>query len=318
MRILKSLLTATIVLALAGAAVAADLHENTSKFPNAKAPSIGVQSSQGLLDCSGAIDIDLSSNPTVVTGSNVGQPNVVSLYGCSAWNESGGEVIYRVTFPADVTWAANLSGMTADLDMAVLDLCDESLGCLIVVDSGVFVSEPYAGEFYFVVDGYGGASSAFTLTVTTTPYVAPPSICELIQDVTGNFFMGDTCDGFNNIESNACGTYSEAGLEHYYEIQVPAGCYFTANVTYDVEDGGLWLLDSCAPGYACIGYADDTFGGDMETLTYTNTTGAAQTVILVVDSYGTGACGTYSFDFITDCAVATEVESFGGVKAMFR
>jgi hypothetical protein len=315
MRILKSILIAAAVLSLAGAAVAADLHENTSKFPVAKTPVIGMQSTQGLLDCSGAIEVDL--NVGVYNGTNVGAVNNVSTYGCSAWTESGGEVVYHVTFPADVTWEVGVES-AVDLDIAVLDVCDEALGCLIVVDSGVFVSEPFPGEFFFVVDGYGGAAGDFTLTFTTTPYVAPPAICDLIQDVTGTFFMGDTCDGYNNVATNACGVYSENGLEHYYEIQIPAGCYFTANVTYDVEDGALWVLDTCAPGFACLGYADDTFAGDMETVTYTNTTGAAQTVILVVDSYGTDACGTYSFDFITDCAVATETESFGDVKAMFR
>lgn len=315
MRILKSFLTAALVLSLAGAAFAADLHD-TTKIPVNKAPGIGITGSQGLLDCSGAIEVDL--NVGVYNGTTVGAPNNVTFYGCSAWNEGGGEVVYRVTFPADVTWEVGLSGLSADLDLAVLDACDESLGCLIVVDSGVYVSEPYPGEFYFVVDGYNGASGPFTLTFTTTPYVAPPTICELIQDVTGTYFMGDTCDGYNNIATDACGTYTENGLEHYYEIQVPAGCFFTANVTYDTEDGALWVLDGCDPGYTCVGYADDTFGGQMETVTYTNTTGAMQTVILVLDSWGTAACGTYQFEFVSDCAVATEVESFGGVKAMFR
>ena len=317
MRILKTLIATVCLLSLAGAALAVDLHE-ASKVPVDKPGDPHIMGTQGLLNCSGAIEINLGTNPAVVTGTNVGAPNVVTYYGCSSWNESGGEVIYRVTFPADVTWAASLSGMTGDLDLAVLDMCDESLGCLIVVDSNVYVSAPYPGEFYFVVDGYAGASSAFTLTVTTTPFVTPPTICELIQEATGTFFMGDTCDGYNNIQTNACGTYSEAGLEHYYEIKVPAGCNFTANVTYDVEDGALWLLDTCATGYACIGYADDTLSGDMETLTYANATGTAQSVILVLDAWGTGACGTYQFEFISDCAVATERESFGGVKAMFR
>ncbi|MBK7669792.1 MAG: hypothetical protein IPJ24_00195 [bacterium] len=315
MRILKSILIAAAVLSLAGAAVAADLHENTSKFPVAKTPVIGMQSTQGLLDCSGAIEVDL--NVGVYNGTNVGAVNNVSTYGCSAWTESGGEVVYHVTFPADVTWEVGVTS-AVDLDIAVLDVCDEALGCLIVVDSGVFVSEPFPGEFFFVVDGYGGAAGAFTLTFTTTPFVAPPTMCELIQDVTGTYFTGDTCDGYNNVATNACGVYTENGLEHYYEIQIPAGGYFTADVTYDLEDGALWLLDSCAPGAACLGFADDTLGGDMETLTYTNTTGAAQTVILVLDSWGTAACGTYSFNFSSDGAVAIETESFGDVKAMFR
>lgn len=315
MRTLKTLAVAVLVLAVAGAAVAADLHE-TSKFPINKAGDPAAKSTQGMLDCSSAIEVDL--NVGVYTGSNVGAVNNVSTYGCSAWNESGGEVVYHVTFPADVTWEVGLSGMTGDLDLAVLDLCDEALGCLIVVDSGVYVSAPLPGEYYFVVDGYNGASSGYTLTFTTTPYVAPASMCDSILDVTGTYFTGDTCDGVNNIQSNACGLYTEAGLEHIYEIQIPAGCYFTANVTYDVEDGALWLLDTCAPGYACLGFADDTLGGEMETLTYTNNTGAAQTVILVLDAWGAGACGTYAFEFVTDCAVATETESFGNVKALFR
>lgn len=315
MRFLKTTLAVVCVLSLAGAAFAADLHE-TSKFPITKAPAIGVNSTQGLLDCSGAIEVDL--NVGVYSGTTVGAVNNVSTYGCSTWNEAGGEVVYHVTFPDNVTWAVNLSGMTADQDLAVLDLCDESLGCLIVVDSGVYVSAPLPGEYYFVVDGYNGANGPFTLTFTTEEVVPPPAMCDLIQDVTGTYFTGDTCDSFNVISAEDCGTYTEAGLEHYYEILVPAGCYFTANVTYDAEDGALWVLDTCEPTYTCLGYADDTFGGEMETVTYTNTTGVDQTVLLVLDSWGTGACGTYNFEFITDCAVATENESFGGVKAMFR
>jgi hypothetical protein len=315
MRILKSLLAVTLVLSLAGAAFAADLH-TTEKFPVSKAPAIGITSSQGLLNCSGAIDVDL--NVGVYSGTTVGAPNNVTYYGCSAWNESGGEVVYRVTFPANVTWAVNLSGLTADLDIAVLDVCDESLGCLIVVDSGVYVSAPYPGEFYFVVDGYNGARGPYTITFTTTPFVVPPTICELIQDATGTYFTGNTCDGYNNVSVEDCGDYTENGLEHYYEIQVPAGCYFTANVTYPTKDGALWVLDSCADGYNCVGYADDTLSGQAESVTYQNTTGSLQTVILVLDAWGTAACGDYTFEFVTDCAVATEVESFGGVKAMFR
>ena len=315
MKHLRTFIIAVCVLAVAGAAVAADLQDNT-KFPAKKIADPGAKSTQGLLDCSGAIEVDL--NVGVYTGSNVGAPNNVTTYGCSTWNESGGEVVFHVVFPANVTWAVTPSGMTADLDLAVLDMCDESLGCLGVFDGGVMVSAPYPGDFYFVMDGYQGASSAFTLTFTTTTVVVPPAMCSLVQDVSGSLFVGDTCDGYNNIQSNACGIYTEAGLEHYYEIQAPANCMFTANVTFDVEDGAVWVLDTCAPGYACLGYADDTFGGQLETVTYTNPTGAAQSVILVVDSWGAGSCGTYTFEFISDCAVATETESFGGVKAMFR
>lgn len=317
MRTLRTIVATLFLLSLAGVALAADL-QDASKIPVSRPDVPHIMAPNGLLNCAGAIEVDLNVGEYI--GTTLGGVNNVTTYGCSTWTEGGPEVVYHVTFPADVTWEVGLSGMgTNDQDLAVLDACDETTGCLIVVDSGVYVSTPYPGEFYFVVDGYGTAAGPYTITFTTTPYVAPPTICDLIQDVTGGtLFTGDTCDGYNNIQSNACGTYSEAGLEHYYEIKVPAGCNFTANVTYDAADGALWVLDSCADGYACLGYADDTFDGEMESVTYTNDTGVEQSVILVLDSWGTASCGTYTFEFQSDCAVATEVESFGAVKSMFR
>jgi hypothetical protein len=137
-----------------------------------------------------------------------------------------------------------------------------------------------------VVDGYEGAAGSFTLTVETTPYFVPPAICDLIRDVTGTFFTGNTCDGYNNITTSDCGSYPERGREHYYEIQVPVGCTFTASAAFDFEDGAMWLLDSCAAGYACLGYADITYEGEPEVVIYNNDTPAPQSLILVVDSYG--------------------------------
>lgn len=315
MRTLKMLAIAACLLSLAGAALAVDL-QDTAKFPVKKAPVESGTAALGTLDCSGAVEVDL--NVGVYTGDTTSAPNNVTTYGCSTWTESGGEVVYHVTFPADVTWEVGLSGMSADLDLAVLDACDEATGCLIVVDSGVYVSAPYPGEFWFVVDGYGGARGTYTLTFTTTPFVAPPTMCSLVQDVTGTSFTGDTCNGYNNVSAEACGAYTENGLEHYYEIVVPAGCNFTANVTYATADGALWLLDSCAAGYSCLAFADDTLDGQTESLVYTNSSGASQVVYLVLDSWGTAACGTYQFDFVSDCAVPAETTSFGAVKSMFR
>ncbi len=315
MRILKSLAIVACLLALAGASLAVEL-QDTVKFPVKKAPVEGGTAALGTLDCSGAVEVDL--NVGVYNGDTTGAPNNVSTYGCSTWNESGGEVVFHVTFPADVTWQVGLSGMTGDLDLAVLDACDETTGCLGVFDTGVYVAEPYPGELWFVVDGYSGAVGPFTLTFTTTPYSAPPSMCDLVQNVTGTSFTGDTCNGYNNVSAEACGDYTENGLEHYYEILMPAGCSFTANVKYATKDGALWLLDSCAAGYACIGYADDTVSGGTETLSYTNTSGATQTVYLVIDSWGTAACGTYQFDFVSLCSVPTETTNFGSVKSLFR
>ena len=271
-RFAKTLLVSMFVLSLADAGIAAGAIKEVGKIPVSKAGDPTARSSQGLLDCSDVWDIELRGNSTVIHGTTVGATNNVSTYGCSPWNESGGEVIFRVVFPDDASWQVNLSGMSADLDLAVLDVCDELLGCLIVVDNGVYTSEPVPGEHFLVVDGYNGA----------------------------------------------CGPYIENGLEHLYEILVPAGGSFTANVTYDTADGALWVLDRCYYDYICLGFADDTLEGELETVTYTNSTDAAQAMILVLDSWGTASCGTYQFEIVSDCAVAAEVSSFGGVKASFR
>lgn len=153
------------------------------------------------------------------------------------------------------------------------------------------------------------------------PPPSPVSFCQDVYQGTGTHFTGSTCNGRNVVSLLGCAAYAENGLEHYYEIQVPAGCYFTANVGYANADGALWLLDSCeAPGgaFGCLGYADEALGNGPESISYQNVTGAQQIVYLVIDSWGTNACGSYTFDFVSDCAVATEQESFGSVKAMFR
>ncbi len=180
-------------------------------------------------------------------------------------------------------------------------------------------------EFTFRYAGQDGADHYFDAvrigTYSPPPPPDPVDFCGAVYQGTGTHFERSTCDGANIVSQLACGDYTENGLEHYYEIEVPAGCFFTANVRYATGDGALWLLDSCqAPGgaFGCLEYSDATLAGGIETIAYTNATSSPQVVYLVVDSWGTNACGEYVFDFLSDCAVATENESFGSVKAMFR
>ena len=69
----------------------------------------------------------------------------------------------------------------------------------------------------------------------------------------------------------------------------------------------------------CLAYADDTFTGDMESVSYSNTSGSPMTVYLAIDSWGTDSCGTYEFTFTpTGGAVAAEPMSMGQVKSLYR
>ncbi len=278
-----------------------------------------VELNRGMLDCSNVIEVSLNNT---YYGDNTGAPNNVTTYGCSTWDESGGEVVFHLYLDTPAMFEAFITPDGCDLDMAVLDQCDEDLGCLIVADSGVETSSPLTGDFYFVVDGYAGAACTFTFTINELAPPEPVGFCDAVDVVTvqnGEVITGDTCDGVNNIASLDCGSYTENGLEDYYEIVMPAGSTITATVTYDTADGALWLLDGCSEPFSCLAYADDTLDGDSEVISYTNTSGADMVVYLVVDSWGTDACGTYTLEFASDGgAVANEMMSFGAVKALYN
>jgi hypothetical protein len=317
---MKKMLVIAIAISLVASAALAgvtpDAFNSTSKITPIKASASGGK--LGLLDCSSAIEITMD---VVYSGDNTGAANNISAYGCSTWDESGGEVIYHLFLSEPTMFVGTLTGSGCDLDLAVLDQCDEDLGCLIVVDSGVETAVPVSGDFYFVVDGYGGAGCPFTLEIATAELPPPPvavDFCNSVEDVFGTSFTGTTCTGVNNVSSLGCETYTEAGLEYYYEIFMPAGSTFTADVT-NTADGALWVVDACTDPINCLAYADDTFTGDTETITYSNVTANDMYVYLVVDSWGTGSCGDYVMAFTASGgAVAVEEAAFGAVKALYR
>ena len=244
-----------------------------------------------------------------------------------SWPVAAGEDLFFAT-QGSTFWTANANFTVEVNGTEVYDFHADNAGTswlweYVQVDLAAY--EGTSPLFTFRYAGQDGADHYLDAvrigTYSPPPPPSPVDFCSVVDQGTGTHFTGSTCDGANRISQLACGDYAENGLEHYYEIQVPGGCFFTANVTHDSADGALWLLDSCsAPGgaFGCLGYADATLAGGQETVTFQNTTASQQIVYLVIDSWGTNACGSYTFDFISDCAVATENESFGSVKAMFR
>ncbi len=306
----------SLVASAAWAGVSPDAFNSTSKITPIKDSAAGTK--LGLLDCSSAIEISLD---VVYSGDNTGAANNISAYGCSTWDESGGEVIYHLFLSEPTMFEGTLTPSGCDLDLAVLDQCDEDLGCLIVVDSGVVTNVPVSGDFYFVVDGFGGAGCAFTLEIASAATPPPPPVvdfCDSVEDVFGTYFTGTTCAGVNNVSALGCEVYTENGLEYYYEIFMPAGSEFTATVT-NTADGALWVVDACADPLNCLAYADDTLSGDPETVAYSNASANDMYVYLVIDSWNTDTCGDYTMDFVaTGGAVAVEEAAFGTVKALYR
>ncbi|MBU0740773.1 hypothetical protein KKA85_06410 [bacterium] len=123
--------------------------------------TLGATAASAALDCVAAVEVELDGT---YVGDNTGLPDNVTRYGCSDWNETGGEVVHHLHLGAPHFFAVSLSG-ACDLDLAVLDACDENLGCMQVTDDGIVTSGALAGDFYLVVDGYAGAACAFELTL---------------------------------------------------------------------------------------------------------------------------------------------------------
>lgn len=297
---------ATVALAL-GCFIAAPALADVS--PNAFQPlskgdhrDAGQPGTNKALDCGSATTVMLDNT---YSGTTVGAPSLVSTYGCSLWNESGPEVVYILELTQPTMFTIDLVPEAGvDLDLAVLDACDADLGCLIVADTGIETLVPVQGTFYLVVEGYGGAAGAFDLILEEQPLPVPLDFCEqLLQPIpgmegevvpSGSFdFAGDTCGGTNDFVSLPCGAYSENGAEEYWEFMLLPGGSIDVEVTSEA-DGALWLVDNCAEPITCLGYADNTFLGETEVLSYTNVGDFPQLLILVVDSYGTDSCGAYT------------------------
>ncbi len=115
----------------------------------------------GLLDCSNAIPIQCGE---IVEGDNTNSPNNVETYSCTTWNESGGEDVYSFDLDNYYQVSIALTNLEADLDVFLLTECDEA-ACT-AFNNATITGEFGPGLFYIVVDGFSGAASPYTLTVT--------------------------------------------------------------------------------------------------------------------------------------------------------
>jgi hypothetical protein len=134
--------------------------------------------------------------------------------------------------------------------------------------------------------------------------------CQLCDDTTtdlGTFAgaaiqaTGDSCTGTSAYSpaGTTCTGWDAAGQELVYRLIVNNGD--TINVTMtpisgNGQDSSLYLLSSCTDFDAntCLAGADATFGGEAETASYTNSTGAALTVYIVADAFS--GCGDIQLD----------------------
>ncbi|MGA1864284.1 MAG: putative Ig domain-containing protein [bacterium] len=186
--------------------------------------------------CSNPINLTLGVPYSGET--NGGPPNNVSSYNCSSWNESGPEVIHRVTISSG-SIKAELSNLEADLDVFILSSCEAS-SC---VAYGNYIAEYQGGSgvYYIVVDGYNGAAGAYTITVTSDP-------CAGLNCNDNNACTEDWCDPamgcrHDPVECNDRNACTEDGCD-------PAtGCI---NTPISCDDRNMCTNDSCNQVTGCI------------------------------------------------------------------
>ena len=131
-------------------------------------------------------------------------------------------------------------------------------------------------------------------------------------------FQVDLClandDYTAGVHPASCTGYTSAGNDVVYKIYLALGETFMASES-GAHDSALWLVTDCAnTAGTCVAGADDTFSGDVETISYIAT--AAGWYYLIVDAYGTDGCGLATV--IIDAPVGNEDLSWSNVKTMYR
>lgn len=259
-----------------------------------------------------------------------GSTNNIDTYpGCVGWNESGPEYTYWFYAYETGQVTVSLTGMTGDLDIFVLE--EDGSGCqsgsCIAYGGANVTFNAVEGEYYyFVVDGYNGATSSYTLDVscaTGNPdcgngILEPGEQCDDGNNTSGDgcslscTLEGGTCSpsftltcggsdswtteySSNLVSRYGCSDWNQSGPEYTYQFNATHTGPVTVNLTGIAPgvDLDLFVLlrpfGSCTPGN-CIAYSAGI--GD-EQLTFQVLDG--ETYYIVVEGFS-GSSGSYDIN----------------------
>jgi hypothetical protein len=192
-------------------------------------------------------------------------------------------------------------------NVAYHNVTNASQGVFIIADYGYAiddVEEPDLGQ-------------TFDLTVDVGTPVGGDSCHNAVPLTSGQAMAAQTTTGFGNDYSNdtvydqaPTGCSGTAGRDKVYSITVPAGQTLSATVTPTGANAAtfdpainivLGPASACdAAPFTCLASGDDGGDGAPDTATWANTTGAAQTVFVIVDTYFRS--GEMDFDVIATVA----------------
>lgn len=217
----------------------------------------------------------------VDSASTIGLANNITTYQCTTWNESGPEYVYSFVPHGNGQVTATISGMTADLDVFVLEGTCGQNSCIAYGDSFATFNAKSGTQYYIVVDGYAGSKDNFTLSVVCG------WICEPMDTIgCGDTYSSSTAGMLNKITTYNCTSWYENGPEYVFSFVPPGSGQVTATISYTATDHDVFVLQGTCGQNNCIAYGDTsaTFDAMSGTQYY-----------IVVDGYY-GASGNFTLE----------------------
>ena len=272
------------------------------------------------LDC-GVADADSYNN------GSFGSTDQVAEYSCSpGLSEDGPEYVYEVVVPVADSYTVELTGLSADLDLFVLDGsvgdCDPaqcleySAGVGTADESATFVAAAAGDVFYVAVDGFAGAVSDYTVTLS-----CPDSVCPESEDsftCVVNSFSGDTATGDSLVDSwSGCSSFTSwTGPELIYEFTPMSTGEYSFDLTGLGSDVDLFVVEEesisgACDASGCLDYSNNV-GTSDESVTIALETGV--TYYVIVDGWSgsssafdlTLTCPECAIDYPLNCVASSD------------
>jgi hypothetical protein len=273
---------------------------------------------------------DQCSSAFLVTSSGVQTGNTqtaVNDYSqsnsCTGYASTGPDIVYRVPLSAGDRLRASLQPNTSwDASLYLVTSCSNvAQSCVAGQDNGnpevVDYVAAQAGDHFLIVDGYGSAGGAYTLTIELNPAPIANEQCSGAIDVTaGGTFSGDTRNAINDYDpaSGGCTGFAARSKDLAYRVQLAPGERLRASLSA-AWDASLYLVTDCgAAAASCVAGQDN---GNPEVVDYLSAAGG--TFFLIVDGFGSAA-GTFDLSITISppvvggdvCATAITIPAVGG------
>lgn len=246
------------------------------------------------------------------TGTTASGENNYQSYpfnGASNNNKTGPEVVYSFIATFDGELTVNLTNLSANLDLFLLEDCNPANSVVAVSkntgtsNEQIIFSVTTGSAYHIIIDGHSGAVGSYTLSVQCPK----PDCTTPTSLLCGEVLGATTSSGTNNFTN-----YNGAGLVGNNQWVAPELVYtFTLNAAATVEvnvldlgpDLDLFITQSCNPN-AVLAYS---IGTNPEKIT---TTLPAGTYYLIIDGTTTGGAFSMSFN-CTEALPLTLVEFQG-------